>query len=94
MVFFFGDALITFADDLLTRHLKKGKKSRFLKSGKTVKYVFQWRSQKFSTGGASIFSIPFCPFPFSCRTKSAVQSKKRHCTHRVQDSFGVYRGST
>jgi len=35
----------------------------------------QWRSQKFSTGGASICSIPFCPFPFSCPTKSAVQSK-------------------
>jgi len=35
----------------------------------------QWRSQKFSTGGASIYSIPFCPFPFSCPTKSAVQSK-------------------
>jgi len=30
----------------------------------------QWRSQKFSTGGASVCSIPFCPF-----TKSAVQSK-------------------
>jgi len=35
----------------------------------------QWRSQKFSTGGASTCSIPFCPFPFSCPTKSAVQSK-------------------
>ena len=35
----------------------------------------QWRSQKFSTDGASICSIPFCPFPFSCPTKSAVQSK-------------------
>jgi len=35
----------------------------------------QWRSQKFSTGGASICSIPFCPFPFSCPTKSAVRSK-------------------
>ena len=37
--------------------------------------AFQWRSQKFSTGSASICSIPFCPFPFSCPTKSAVQSK-------------------
>jgi len=37
--------------------------------------LFQWRSQKFPTGGASICSIPFCPFPFSCPTKSAVQSK-------------------
>jgi len=35
----------------------------------------QWRSQKFSTGGASICSIPFCPFPFSCPAKSGVQSK-------------------
>jgi len=30
--------------------------------------TFRWRSQKFSTGGASICSIPFCPFPFSCPT--------------------------
>jgi len=30
----------------------------------------QLRSQKFSTGCASICSIPFCPFPFSCPTKS------------------------
>jgi len=35
----------------------------------------QWRSHKFSTGGASICSIPFCQFPFICPTKSAVQSK-------------------
>jgi len=35
----------------------------------------QRHSQKLSTGGASICSIPFCPFPFSCPTKSAVQSK-------------------
>ena len=35
----------------------------------------QSRSQKFSTGGASICSIPFCPFPFSCPAKSAVQSE-------------------
>ena len=62
----------------------------------------QWRSQKFSAGGASICSIPFCPFPFSCPTKSAVQSKKRHdISYRLNDwtnydkqSFGVYRGST
>jgi len=92
----------------------------------------QWRSQKFSTGGASICSIPFCPFSFSCPTKSAVQSKnvmthhtawtidrtmidswnsnryhiQWHLGHRkswhifvcqpgcMQDSFGVYRGST
>ena len=32
-------------------------------------------SQKFSTGGVSVCSIHFCPFPFSCPTKSAVQSK-------------------
>ena len=36
----------------------------------------QWRSQKFSTGGASICSVPFCPFPFSCPTKSAVYDRK------------------
>ena len=41
----------------------------------TLYAVPQWRSKKFSTGGASICSIPFCPFPFSCPTKSAVQSK-------------------
>ena len=35
----------------------------------------QRRSQKFSTGGASICSIPFCPFPFSYPTKSALQAK-------------------
>jgi len=35
----------------------------------------QWCSQKFSTGGASICSIPFCLFPFSFPTKSAVQSE-------------------
>jgi len=35
----------------------------------------QLRSQKFSTGGASICSIPFCPFPFRCPTKSAVRSE-------------------
>jgi len=40
--------------------------------------VWQWRSQKFSTGGASICSVPFCPFPYSCPTKSAVQSKNTH----------------
>ena len=40
-----------------------------------VSSQLQWRSQKFSTGGASICSNPFCPFPFSCPTKSAVQSK-------------------
>jgi len=34
----------------------------------------QWRSRKFS-GCASICNIPFCPFPFSCPTKSAAQSK-------------------
>ena len=34
----------------------------------------QWRSQKFSTG-QSICGIPFCPFPFSCPTMSAVQPK-------------------
>jgi len=28
--------------------------------------MMQWRSQRFSTGGASICSIPFCAFPFSC----------------------------
>ena len=38
----------------------------------------EWRSRKFSTEGASICSVPFCPFPFSCPTESAVQSKKRH----------------
>jgi len=32
-------------------------------------------SQKFSTGGVSVCSIHFCPFPFSCPTKSAIQSK-------------------
>ena len=41
----------------------------------------QWRSQKFSTGGASICSIPFCPFPSSCPTKSAVQSKNVFTYH-------------
>jgi len=35
----------------------------------------QWHSQKFSTSVASICSIPFCPFPFSSPTKSAVWSK-------------------
>ena len=35
----------------------------------------QRHNQKLSTGGASICNIPFCPFPFSCPTKSAVQSK-------------------
>jgi len=46
----------------------------------------QWRSQKFSTGGAPICSFPFCPFPFSCPTKSAVQSKKRHdISYRLND---------
>ena len=35
----------------------------------------QWCSQKFSTGSESICRMPFCPFPFSCPTKSAVQSK-------------------
>jgi len=43
--------------------------------GDENKTLMQWRSQKFSTGGASICSIPFCPFPFSWPTKSAVQSK-------------------
>ena len=33
---------------------------------------FWFRQQ---TGGVSICSIPCCPFPFSCPTKSAVQSK-------------------
>ena len=32
----------------------------------TVSLTGQWRSQKFSIGGASICSIPFCTFPFSC----------------------------
>ena len=32
----------------------------------------QWRSQKFLTGGASICSIPFCPFPFSCPMRRPV----------------------
>jgi len=41
----------------------------------------QWRSQKFSTGGASICTIPFCPFPFSCPTKSAVLSKNATTYH-------------
>jgi len=48
-------------------------------------HVFSWcRSQdsgvarNFPTGGASICSILFCPFPFSCPTKSAVQSKNSH----------------
>ena len=40
-----------------------------------MEWAIQWRSQKFSTGGASICSIPFCIFPFSCPTKSAVPSK-------------------
>jgi len=30
----------------------------------------QRRSQKFPTRGASICSIPFCPFPFSCPTNT------------------------
>jgi len=33
----------------------------------------QWRSQKFFDR-VCVCSIPFCPFPFSCPTKSAVQS--------------------
>ena len=46
----------------------------------------EWRSRKFSTGGASICSVPFCPSPFSCPTKSAVQSKKRHdLSYRLND---------
>ena len=37
-------------------------------------------------GGASICSIPFCPFPFSCPTKSAVHCKKRHdISYRLND---------
>jgi len=39
--------------------------------------VHQWRSQKFSTGmrqSVAFLSVQ-CPFPFSCPTKSAVQSK-------------------
>jgi len=32
----------------------------------TASLTGQWRSQKFSIGDASICSIPFCTFPFSC----------------------------
>jgi len=46
-----------------------------LESAATAALAKQCRSQKLSTGGASICSIPFCPFLFSCPTKSAVQSK-------------------
>jgi len=53
--------------------------------GKHSSCAMQWRSQKLSTGGASVCSIPFCPFPLSCPTKSAVQSKKRHvCRIRLE----------
>ena len=37
----------------------------------------QRRSQKFSTGGASICSIPFCPFPFSCPDKNPLGLTRR-----------------
>jgi len=47
--------------------------------GKHSSCAMQWRSQKLSTGGASVCSIPFCPFPLSCPTKSAVQSKNVMC---------------
>ena len=40
-------------------------------------FARQWRSQKFSTGAASFFSIPFCPFPFSCPTRRPITLKNR-----------------
>ena len=32
----------------------------------------KWRSRKFSTGSVSIYSIPFCPFPFSCHMRRPI----------------------
>jgi len=44
----------------------------------------QWRSQKFSTAGASICSIFFCPFPFSFPTKSAAV-QTNNTSYRLND---------
>jgi len=38
-------------------------------------YIWSPTSGFAARRGVSICSIPFCPFPFSCPTKSAVQSK-------------------
>jgi len=49
----------------------------------------QWRSQKFSTGGASICSIPSYPsllsYPIPCRPTI----KKRHDMNRLYEQLHV-----
>jgi len=52
--------------------------------------ALQWRSQKFSTGGASIRSIPFCPLPFSCPTNlQLIQLLLHDCHDDVVDHTSV-----
>ena len=64
----------------------------------------QWRSQKFSTGGASICSIPFCPFPFSCPMRRPITlsnhapknyvSYRQGCVRPLRHLYGYATGTT
>ena len=49
----------------------------------------QWRSQKFSTGSASICSIPFCPFPFSCPMRRPITQRNHISKNYVFSWQGV-----
>ena len=73
---------------MFTFHEKNAKKLQYLCNSTTgLHKIWQVEAERVAevqgvkilggsgVGGASMCSIPFCPFPFRCPTKSAVQSK-------------------